>query len=192
MTLPLQLVRDTDNYLIIEKEYQESLLNLITPTIKIKRVKGVTTRHVQIMRWVFTSAMEQDAYFEGEKLNGAPGFAELLVEKFKPGIQLTRKDTGKCARVLTYIGKKNIIKADIAQSWSAAMKFPFIGYQGKDPVPNTMLIGNPVIVPVQLQDETIFAAAYFDGNNKKLQQIDAANDEKALAHFSQICREQKQ
>ena len=109
----IQAHRETDFHLIVEMESDESLLNMIAPTIKIKKTVAVLkTKHIQIARFVYTATVEQDTFFEGKKTSGLPSVGELFIEFFKPGTQITYKDTGNWSTMLTYVGKKNILKAE--------------------------------------------------------------------------------
>lgn len=167
--LDIDNVKLTNYHLIVEEVFDESVFGMVAPSFKIKGVKGIGTSHLQVMRSVYTLAIGEDVYFKGSKLQGSPGVRELLSEFFESGTQLTTRPNGRTTVMHRYLGKKNIFTAKALEHYKTSVTLNFLRIYGEDPAPTRLLYGNPAVTFIQKTGERPMAAAYFNGNNNRLE-----------------------
>lgn len=182
-TLPIDKVSLTPQHLIVEYVSTESVFGMVAPSIKARGIKMVGTNHIQVMRYVYTLVRVEDVYFKGRKLQGMPGFREMLSEWIEPGQQVTSVANGKLSIMHRYTGKKNIIRAALAEKFDKTVSLNFLRLFGEDPAPRRVLYGNPAVPFIKKGDENPMAAAYFNSETNRLEILHQFDRRTLLENF---------
>ena len=181
--LPIDKVSLTPQHLIVEYVSDESIFGMIAPSMKVRGIKAVGTRHLQVMRYVYTLVQVEDVYFKGRKLQGMPGFRELLSEWIEPGTQITSEPNGKLSIMHRYTGKKNIFSAKALEKYSQSISLNYLTLFGEDPAPRRILYGNPAVTFIKRGDENLMAAAYFNSQTGRFEPLHQFDRRTLLENF---------
>lgn len=79
------------------------------------------------------------------------------------------RPNGRTTVMHRYLGKKNIFTAKALEHYKASVTLNFLPIYGEDPAPTRLLYGNPAVTFIQKTGERPMAAAYFNGNNNRLE-----------------------